>query len=75
MPAEPHHVRGAWWPPPSCSGAWPAVCGVGLQITACNLSAFEIIPVFLRIKLNPDHSSEPVYVSVPHAVMSLQPRG
>lgn len=62
LPAEPHQVRDARWPPPSC--------GVALQITACNSSAFEIIPLFLRIKLNPDHSSEPVYGSVvppPHA--------
>lgn len=68
-------VQGSWWPPPSCSGAWPAACGVALQITACNLSAFEIIPVFLRIKFNPDRSSEPVYGSVPRAVVSPQPRG
>lgn len=59
LPAEPRRVRDPRWPPPSC--------GVALQITACNSSAFEIIPVFLRIKLNPDHSSEPVYGSVPPA--------
>lgn len=70
LPAEPHQVRDARWPPPSC--------GVALQITACNSSAFEIIPLFLRIKLNPDHSSEPVYGSVvppPRTLMSSQPRG
>lgn len=74
-PADPHHVQDAWWPPPSRRGAGPAACRVALQITACNLSAFEIIPVFLRIKLNPDSSSEPVYGSVPRAVLSLQLRG
>lgn len=74
-PADPHHVQDAWWPPPSRRGAGPAACRVALQITACNLSAFEIIPVFLRIKLNPDSSSEPVYGSVPRVVLSLQLRG
>lgn len=52
-----------------------AASGAALQITACDLSAFEIILVFLRIKLNPDHSSEPVYSSVPRTFMSPQPRG
>lgn len=41
-----------------CNRTWPAAWEAALQITACNLSAFEIIPVFLRIKFNPDHSSE-----------------
>lgn len=58
MPAEPCQVQGAWWLSPSCRGAWLPVCGVALQITVQNWSTLEIIPVFLRIKLNPDHSSE-----------------
>lgn len=46
-----------------------------LQITAWNLSMFEIIPVFQRIKLNPDGSCELVYSSVPCTTASLPPRG
>lgn len=39
------------------------VCGAALQTATWNLSVFEIIPVFLRIKFNPDRCREPVYSS------------
>lgn len=55
--------------------SFQAACGEALQITAWNLSMFEIIPVFQRIKLNPDGSCELVYSSVPCTIASLPPRG
>lgn len=52
-----------------------AVCGAALQTATWNLSVFEIIPVFLRIKFNPDRCREPVYSSEPRSVVSPQPWG
>lgn len=64
---ESHQTHGTQLLPPSPQG----VCGAALQTAAWNLLVFEIIPVFLRIKFNPDCCREPVYSSV----VSLQPRG
>ena len=68
---ESHQTHGTQLLPPSPQGVY----GAALQTAAWNLSVFEIIPVFLRIKFNPDCCRELVYSSEPRPVVSPQPWG